>query len=269
MKHTNTDPHSNVLQHDNGSYAYVYQGDCRTLGGLLPNESCDMVFADPPFNIGEDYGVWCDKMTPGEFIVFTQEWLDVWSMKLKPNGVFIVHVPDEMVYNVLNTMRVLDFRQVDWVIWHYKFGQYNPNGWTRSKCHCLVFARHNSQVVTFHASQQIESDRSRKYGDNRAANGGFRTPFDVWSCDNDGPGWGRVCGTYNEKIQGHPNQLPCKYIERLISTYTAPGDFVADPFGGTGTTAKVATDLGRHVFTSDVNLKYVNDIVDRLMNKEL
>jgi DNA modification methylase len=67
-------------------------------------------------------------------------------------------------------------------------------------------------------------------------------------------------------MPNHPNQLPERYLERVIKAYTIVGDWVFDPFGGTGTTATVAAKLGRNAYTTELSQQYYNDIVIRLLN---
>jgi DNA modification methylase len=73
-------------------------------------------------------------------------------------------------------------------------------------------------------------------GDKRAA--GPRVPDDVWQ-------FPRLVGNANERIKGHPCQLPEVLLERVILSSTAPGDNLLDPMAGTGTTLRVAQRLGR------------------------
>jgi DNA modification methylase len=73
-----------------------------------------------------------------------------------------------------------------------------------------------------------------------------------------------VQGNNAERRQGHPNQLPEVYLQRLILAYTNPGDRILDPFGGSGTTAVVADALGRDCVTCDVSEHNVASIRDRL-----
>jgi DNA modification methylase len=73
----------------------------------------------------------------------------------------------------------------------------------------------------------------------------MRVPGNVWGIPSDGEYWGRVQGNSKERRQGHPNQLPEVYLERLIRAYTDENDIVVDPFVGSGTTPVVARALKR------------------------
>lgn len=80
----------------------------------------------------------------------------------------------------------------------------------------------------------------------------------------DGPFLGRVQGNSKERVAGRPNQLPEKYLERLIRAFTNPGDLVVDPFCGTGTTAVVADALGRDCIAIDIDPEACQLTEDRL-----
>lgn len=235
--------------------------------------SFDFIFADAPFNIGQKYDIHNDKMHNDKFTLFTFEWLGACVHLLRDGGVMVVHVPDEMVWMPLITMRpdVAGMTRIDWVIWHWRFAVNQSldtaKGFLSSKAHGLVF-RKGDVEHTFNAHAiKVESDRKTKYNDpriNQSANGGERIPFDVWSAENDGMHWGRIQGNNRERISNHPNQLPEKYLERFILAYTNVGDYCFDPFGGTGTTAVVSGSLGRNVVTCELSQAYCDDIANRV-----
>src|SRR5437667_1427155 len=63
-------------------------------------------------------------------------------------------------------------------------------------------------------------------------------------------------GVSRQKSEGHPAPFPEQLIYRLIKFYSYRGNVVLDPFGGTGTVAKVARDTGRHFIHVDASKKY-------------
>jgi len=228
--------------------AEVLCGDCREIVPTLGK--FDFVFADPPFNIGHPYVGYRDRRV--DFDTFTAEWIDVcWAAC---DGVLALHGPDDLVEPYLLHARRLGMRRIAWVNWHFRFGQCGRHNWINWRCHCLLFAKHkpwtwNPEDVL------VQSDRIA-YGDPRVddyENGGVRLPGTVWGVPSDGPYWGRVTHPNKERRPGHPNQLPEKYLERLLRAYTNVGSRVLDPFAGSGTTATVAAALGRPSVTIDVS----------------
>ena len=90
-------------------------------------------------------------------------------------------------------------------------------------------------------------------------------PDDVWQ-------FPRLVGNANERIKGHPCQLPEALLERVIRSSTAAGDVVLDPMSGTGTTQRVAQRLGRRCVGIEEQDSFLALIVRRLnhdIQKEL
>jgi DNA modification methylase len=87
----------------------------------------------------------------------------------------------------------------------------------------------------------------------RIKTGKRHMPSTVIGLPSDGKYLGRVQGNSKERREGHPNQLPEVYLERLLRAYTNPGDRVLDPFCGSGTTPVVADALGRECVAIDVS----------------
>lgn len=237
----------------------LYWSDCRTLltttqfswKGLFR-----FVFADPPFNIGQNYSEYKDSIDEIAYLDFSRLWISQCTNLLCPGGVLAIHVPDDLVHLVLTCAKENHLQRIAWVIWHYRFGQCQKNNWINSKCHCLIFKEPSHPHVFNSAAVLVASDRASKYGDPRTQTSetpGQRVPLDVWSVENDGAYWGRVQGNSQERRENHPNQLPEKYLERLILAYTRLGEYVFDPFAGSGTTAVVARALNRPCITCEVS----------------
>lgn len=235
-------------------------GDCRLLMPLLGK--FNFIFADPPFNIGQEYQGYVDKRY--DFEQFTFEWIAAaWEAC---DGVLCLHGPDSLADIYVEAKRRFSMRRVAWVNWHYRFGQCSSHNWIDSRCHCMIFSKYDS--YTWNPDDvRVDSDRKAKYNDSRIGEyekGGRRLPFTIWGVESDGPNWGRVQGNNPERVSDCPNQLPEVYLERLIRAYTNPGDTVLDPFGGSGTTITVGTVLGRECTTIDVSEKTCETIRERL-----
>lgn len=237
---------------------YLYHADCEGFMQSCEGFKADLVFADPPFNIGETYDSHDDNMPSVEFYQFTNSWLSAAMKLVKSNGILAINVPDSMVCFILT---LCNFQRIDWVIWHYRFGQCGKSKFISSHTHCLIF-RNGYGPHTFNAEDiMVPSLRASKYNDIRTMHSetpGMRVPFDVW---DDIP---RVVGNSKERVAGHPNQLPLKYLERIVRAYTNKGEMVLDPFGGTGTTAAVCKMLSRRSCTIEKSAAYCADIRTRL-----
>jgi len=247
-------------QHGNSE---LHHGDCRQILPTLA-ERPKFIFADPPFNIGHDYDGFDDSKSEEEYDEFTQQWLHAVEDQLADDGILAVNVPDDLVLPIIQHCRL---QRTAWVNWHFRFGQCGRSNWINSKVHCLIFAK-NPKSFTWNPDEVlVTSDRASKYNDKRTADSqtpGQRVPFDVWGIPSDGPFWGRVQGNNAERRQGHPNQLPEVYLERLIRAYTNPDDLVLDPFVGSGTTVVVAEALERRSVGIDVSRANVDSSFERL-----
>ena len=238
----------------------VIQADCRE---AVPKQGkFDLIFADPPFNIGMPYKGYLDKRD--DFPEFMAEWIEVcWEAC---DGVMALHGPDDLVWHFLQAAQRLKMPRISWLTWHYRFGQCRRTNWVNAGCHCLVFAKHKKWTWNPDAVL-VDSDRATTYHDKRidaTENGGKRLPGTVWGVPSDGPYWGRVQGNSKERRKGHPNQLPEVYLERMIKAYTNPGDRILDPFAGSGTTAVVAQALDRCCVTIDISEASCTSVKARL-----
>jgi len=228
-----------------------------------------LIFADPPFGIGVAYeGDYSDDMSESEYRQFTEQWLVRAADLLLGGGRLYVHVPDNCVHSVLDAARVAGLERVEWVIWHFRFGQCTKSKYINSKCHGLVFTNDRNNMTWNFRNILVDSDRSSTYNDRRtldSATPGRRVPFDVWGVPSDGPYWGRVQGNSVERRPLHKNQLPEKYLERILLGYTSPEDWVLDPFGGSGTSAVVARSLRRNFVTVEQSSEYAHSITNRVL----
>jgi len=226
----------------------IYVGDCCSILSQFEGKF-DMIFADPPFNIGQDYGDSVDDDRSWmDYALFSLDWIIRCTRVLNDNGQFWFHVPDAIVEIILREAGARGMHRKDWVIWHYRFGQHTTSKFINSKTHLLHYVRNPMQYTWRPKSVMVKSDRASKYDDKRTRNTkspGMRVPLDVWSVENDGEYWGRVQGNSKERRPDHPNQLPEKILERIIKSCTKKGDRILDPFLGSGTTCAVASALGR------------------------
>ena len=242
---------------------FVYNQDCvELLCGWAGAFQADFIFADPPFNIDQAYDIFDDRKDEDQFFGFNQSWFNECCKALRAGGVIAVNVPDDMVLSTLNYVNMIpDMAQIDWVIWHYRFGQCCTTKFISSHTHCLIFRKGAVKHTWNPNAIMVDSLRATKYNDPRtlgSATPGRRVPFDVW---DDIP---RVVGNAAERMPNHPNQLPERYLERLILAFTNAHDFILDPFGGTGTTSAMAARHGRRSVTCDISESYCQDIILRV-----
>jgi len=248
-------------------------GDCVEQLNGLPAGSVDLVFADPPFNIGYEYDVYDDRRAKAEYLDWAGVWLAAANRVLKPTGSLFLAIGDEFVAEHKVRLDGLGLTLRNWIVWHYTFGVNCTKKFNRSHAHVLYYAKH-PRDFTFNAEAvRVPSARMTTYADRRANPVG-KLPDDTWilrpqEADDhfqpDADTWHlpRVCGTFKERT-GHPCQMPEAVLDRVIRVASDAGDVVLDPFAGSGTTLAVAKKLGRNYLGVEMSEAYAGGIRERL-----
>jgi site-specific DNA-methyltransferase (adenine-specific) len=253
----------------------IYNCDC--LAGMRELEagSVDLVFADPPFNIGYKYDVYHDKLNDNDYWKWSTEWMSEVYRILKPDGTFWLAIGDEYAAELkITATREIGFTCRSWVIWYYTFGVNCKQKFTRSHAHLFYFVKDANQFTFNDNAIRIPSARQLVYNDKRANPQG-RLPDDTWILRpqelEDEFGWdkdtwfvSRVCGTFNERAGWHGCQMPEAILERIITVSSRPNEKVLDPFLGSGTTVVVAKKLGRQFLGFELSKEYWEQCQDRL-----
>ena len=239
----------------------IVRGDVLKVLPTWPEGCVDLVFADPPFNIGYEYDQYDDSRPPDEYMAWTKKWVDACLRVLKPDGTFWIAIGDEYAADVRVMMRGRATLR-NWVIWHYTFGQNCKYKFNRSHTHLFYFVKDPEQF-TFNADDprvRVPSDRQLKYNDKRANPKG-RLPHDVWT------EFPRVCGTFKEREGWHPCQMPVELLERIVLACSNPDDVVLDPFAGSGTTLVAAANHGRQWLGVELSKDYARRAERRVRNE--
>ncbi len=232
-------------------------GDCIEVLGRVRKPFADLIFADPPFNIGYKYDEYKDKLKKEKYIAWTKDWITACTKVLKPHGSFYIAIGDEYAANVKIIADELELILRNWIIWHYTFGQQMKNKFARSHTHIFYFVKDKKNFTFNDHSVRVPSDRQLLYNDKRANPAG-KMPDDVWN------GYSRICGTFKERLGWHPCQMPENLLKRIIAVSSNPSDCILDPFSGSGTTLAAAYQLGRNYLGIDISEKYVNNAKKRL-----
>ena len=227
----------------------IVHGDVLQILPRWPAGCVDLVFADPPFNIGYQYDKYRDDLAPTEYLAWTRAWIDECLRVLKPDGTLWIAIGDEYAAEVRVLMRPKATLR-NWVIWRYTFGQCCKAKFNRAHAHLLYFVKDIKNYTFNDRAVRVPSDRQLKYDDKRANPQG-KLPDDVWK-------FSRVCGTFKERVGWHPCQMPVALLERVVKACSKRGDLVLDPFAGSGTTLVAAAKLNRRWIGVELSEQYAD-----------
>ncbi len=253
----------------------VIEGDCLEGMKQLADGFVDLVFADPPFNIGYHYDVYQDNLEDNEYLGWSRQWMEEVIRVLKDDGSFWLAIGDEYAAEMKVLMqRTLGMTCRSWVIWYYTFGVNCQKKFNRSHAHLFQMVK-DPDNFTFNADAiRVPSARQLVYGDKRANPRG-RLPDDTWILrpqdlpegfqpDDDTWYFPRVAGTFKERSGFHGCQMPEQLLGRIIRISSNEGELVLDPFAGSGTTLAAACKLQRKYLGYEISTDYVKAIRQRL-----
>lgn len=254
----------------------VFEGDCRNWlpSKEIPEESVQLVVADPPYNIGRNYDSYDDRRSTEEYLELAAGWFEGCRKVLRQDGSLWVLIYDNLVSEVDVLCKRLGFHKRGHLIWAFTFGVNNPGNFTRSHTHLLYYTKDRKKFAFYPDQVKVPSLRQLKYNDKRANPAG-RLPNDVWLMDlnavrdelpTDFDLWieSRVCGTFKERVKGADNQLPEALVARIVNASSKSGDVVLDPFSGTFTTGAVCGKLGREFIGIELSQNSITKGLERV-----
>ena len=229
-------------------------GDTLTKLAEIGDETVDLIIADPPYNLGKDYGNNHDIKGFAEYLQFSELWLRQAHRVLKPHGTLYVFMGFRFIsylYDIIDRQLGMFFNS--WIVWHYTQGMGKTKGFSPRHDDILMFTK--TERFTFNLDdvrgpQKFYRERNNMRGAN---------PGDVWQFSHV-----HYC---NENRQAHPTQKPEGLIERMILASSNKGDSVLDPFSGSGTTLRVCQQLLRAGIGIEINPDYVESTKRRLDNE--
>ena len=237
---------------DDRLYNVVHLGDAVEVLRRYPDNSIDLVFADPPYNLDKKYHVYDDELADEEYIRWCNEWLAEYARVLKPTGsLYVLNLPRWTMYHAVFLNRLLYFQ--NWIVWD---ALSEPRGKLMPAHYGLLFYTKHPTDFTFNYDAVGELDaryyclRSSCIRKRKAAGVDDKMPLtDIW--------WDVHRIKHKRDRDYHPCQLPDSLMERIIRLSTNEGDVVLDALCGTGTTLVTAARLGRRYVGIDIDAEYV------------
>lgn len=249
----------------------IYNGDCiEILNKKIDENSIDLIFADPPYNLsgsglkwkgsktgGDWYMVnehW-DKMTALEYLQFTRKWIRGCCKVLKEIGSIYIACSYHNIAEVMIVLKQLDFKINNIITW-YKTNAM-PNMTKRVFTHSTEFVvwavKGSGWTFNYEKIKEINPEKQK--------NGEEKQMRDLWEMPLV-QGKERIRGKDGKAL--HPTQKPAEMLKRIILASSNEGDIVLDPFLGSGTTAVVAQRYGRNWIGIEKEIQYV-----KIANKRL
>jgi site-specific DNA-methyltransferase (adenine-specific) len=267
----------------------------------LPDESCDVIIIDPPYNIGKDFGNNIDKRELGEYVEWCKSWINESIRVLKPNGTMFIYGFSEILAYLSIEIQI----QKRWLIWHYTNKNVaSLNFWQRSHEAIIcawkdkpVFNRDEVREPYTEGFLNGAAGKVRKGTLGRFSSSGLETvykaheggalPRDVIKIPALAGGAGMVerwflCKTCDSvceprqlknhnghEIMKHPTQKPFELSKKLIKSAMPKKDgVVLVPFVGTGSECAAAKELGQSYIGFEINPDYVRLAEKMVGNKK-
>ncbi len=247
----------------------------------LPDASIDAIYIDPPFGTGTTRTGrghhYVDRSDdPEAFITWLSPLLEQSRRVLTPRGSLFVHLDYRTVHYVKVTLDRLFGREhfVNEIVWCYSVGGKSRRGFARKHDTILWYARSDEwafypdavRVPRRGGSHMRVVDGVQEKTDRKTGRV-YRYPVHEGKVPED---WWTDIETLNHSDKertGWPSQKPERLLTRVLSAVTQPGDWVADWFSGSGTTAAVAQRLGRRFVVVDREKEAVEVCAERLVSQ--
>lgn len=242
----------------------IYNGDCiEVMSKKINEESIDLIFADPPYNLsgsglkwegnktgGDWYMInenW-DKMTAPEYMQFTRQWISSCHRVLKNSGSVYVACSYHNISEVMIVLKQLDFKINNVITWRKTNAM--PNMTKRVFTHSTEFVvwavKGSGWTFNYEKIKEINPEKQK--------DGSPKQMRDFWELPLV-QGRERLRGEGNRAL--HPTQKPEEMLKRIILASSNEGEVILDPFLGSGTTTYVAKKYGRKWIGIEQNNEYV------------
>ena len=240
----------------------IHCEDALTGLARIPDDSVDLIVADPPYGLGKDYGNDSDKLEADAYLRWTEQWLDAALPKLKASGslyIFLTWRYSPEIFVMLKQRMTM----MNEIIWDRRVPSMGGSTRSFTSVHDTIgfFAKQKGYYFDLDAVR-IPYDAATKKARSRSIFVGAKwlelgyNPKDLWSVS-------RLHREHPERAD-HPTQKPLEIIERIVKASCPPGGVVLDPFMGSGTTAVAARRCGRDFAGFVLNPAYCAMIEHRL-----
>ena len=240
----------------------IIHGDALSELKKLPSESVDLIFADPPYNIGKNFDGLVESWDDADFRSWLFEIIAECHRVLKKQGsMYIMNSTENMPWIDLECRKLFTIKSR--IIWAYDSSGVQAKKHFGSMYEPILMMVKDAKNYTFNSDAilvEAKTGAKRALIDYRKnppqPYNSQKVPGNVWE-------FSRVRYLMDE-YENHPTQKPVALLKRIILASSCPGDIVLDPFAGSFTTGEVAVETGRRFIGIEVNCEYVKMGLRRL-----
>jgi len=242
----------------------IYNCDCIAGMRALPDNFVDLVFADPPYNLGKDYGNGQMRKSRDEYADWTHRWVSEADRLVKETG--SIYVCSDWRYSgLLHSILESHFIVKNRITWRREKGRGSKRNWKNNMediWFCVKSERYTFNVEAVKIRKKViapyrENGQPKDWVEKDGERYRMTCPPNIW-IDTVVPFWSMSENT------PHPTQKPQLVLERILKASSNRGEILLDPFMGSGTTAVVARRLGRRFLGFELNEEYVRLSMKRL-----
>jgi site-specific DNA-methyltransferase (adenine-specific) len=242
----------------------IIQGDSlEVLSNEIRDNSIDLIFVDPPYNIGKNFNGHKDKWaTDEDYLNWCYKWIDLCIKKLKPDGSMYIMTSTQFMpfFDIFIRKKMTILSRL---IWYYDSSGVQAKKYYGSMYEPILFCVKDPENYTFNIEEilvEAKTGAKRKLIDYR------KNPPQVYNSEKvPGNVWEFARVRYRmDEYENHPTQKPVALLERIIKASSNVCDTVLDPFSGTFTTSFVAKRLNRKSIGIELQEDYVKIGLRRL-----
>ncbi len=237
----------------------LFNADCIQTMRNMNDNTVDLIFADPPFNLDKKYESGMnDKISKTEYLNWTEEWVTECVRILKPGGaLFIWNLPQWNTYTAEILNRNLNLRH--WIAADVKYSLPIANKLYPAHYALLYYVK-GDKPNTFNR-EGLPLEICRHCAGDIKDYGGYKNKLNIEGMSLTDI-WHDISPVRHKKYKNRDsNELPLNLLERIISMCSIEGDLIFDPFGGSGTTYIVSEILNRHWIGTEIGP--INGIEER------
>lgn len=242
--------------------ASIIHGDALTELKKLPAESVDLIFADPPYNIGKDFDGMVESWDEDVFLGWLFACIEECHRVLKKQGTMYIMNSTENMPHIDLKCRTL-FTIKSRIVWSYDSSGVQAKKFFGSMYEPILMMVNDARHYTFNSDAILVETKT---GAKRALIDYRKNPPQPYNTQKvPGNVWEFPRVRYlMDEYENHPTQKPLALLKRIVLASSNPGDTVLDPFAGSFTTGAVAVESGRKFIGIEVNNEYVKMGLRRL-----